>query len=132
MSALMECTIAYAVLSQLAEKGYAFAVSYERGHDTDDMVWTKDPKKAMEYIREADEEHIMVQHDGSFPAKDYTEHGDAWVYLIYGNGDDGYHVISDYTTSLEEPVSAALDGVSEMQDISTGKDFLKFWKARCE
>ncbi|MEL6702226.1 MAG: hypothetical protein AAFO58_11210, partial [Pseudomonadota bacterium] len=98
-----ELTIAAQVLNGLSDAGYEFAVSYEHGYDVDDMEWTRDVEVAKKHLHACDEEHIMVRREQN--AED--PRADAWVFLIYGNGNDGLHVISDYTTNLE-PIIAPI------------------------
>lgn len=42
--------------------------------------------------------HLMFEREGR---GEYS-----WVYLIFGNGNDGLDVVSDYTTNLEDPVTS--------------------------
>lgn len=61
-------------------------------------------------LMDVDSERVYV-----FPVSDDGKIGDAigWVYFVYGN--DGYDVISDYTTNLEDvlkPVNDYTDAIS--------------------
>ena len=124
MSAYIELKIVQKILQAAEISGCRFAVSYENGFDVDDMVWTKEWLIAMKHIRQADEETILIDIGGKMPEKGYEAHGDAWIKLIYGNGDDGLHVVSDYTTNIPHIVATAEYYVEAVEKLSTGVDFL--------
>lgn len=79
--------------------GYRLAVSLERGYDHDTMlVGSTDFADIMAEAFAGDDAHIFVQ-----PAEGPTTEGgkvvsEGWVYIVLGN--DGWDVISDYTTNL--------------------------------
>lgn len=87
------------VKDALAE-GFRLAVSLDRGYDVEDMlIGSRDRKKIVEAAMAGDAAHIFVQPaDG-----DLVDRGSVvskgWVYIVLGN--DGWDVISDYTTNLE-------------------------------
>lgn len=102
--------------------GHRLAVSLERGYDVDEMLLgSRDFDKIMEQAFAGDDCHIFVQSaDGPT-----IEEGNAnpreriygaaskirrvvsigWVYCVFGN--DGYDVVSDYTTNLENLLAGA-------------------------
>ncbi len=80
--------------------GHRLSVSYERGYDIDEMLnGSRDIKAIMDAAFAADEAHLFV-HKADGPT---TENGsvlsEGWVYIVLGN--DGWDVISDYTTGIE-------------------------------
>jgi hypothetical protein len=92
--------------------GYRLAVSLDRGYDTDEMLLgSRDVTAILEAATAGDDCHIFVQ-PGDGPTLD--ENGRVvsrgHVYLVFGN--DGYDVISDYTTNLE----SLLAGANEVAD----------------
>ena len=86
--------------------GHRLAVSLERGYDLDEMLLgSRDEKKIIAAAFEGDECHIFVQ-----PATGPTVEGgkvisEGWVFFVFGN--DGWDVISDYTTNLEPLLKSA-------------------------
>lgn len=102
--------------------GHRLAVSLDRGYDTDEMLLgSSDEAAIMEAAFAGDECHIFVQ-----PAEGPTVEDDnadareriygaattiervvsiGYVYCVFGN--DGYDVISDYTTNLEALLTEA-------------------------
>lgn len=87
-------------------KGYRLAVSRERGYDVNEMLLgSRDRKEIVKAAMAGDEAHIFVQ-----PAEgDLVQGGkivsEGWVYVVLGN--DGWDVISDYTTNLEPLMQGA-------------------------
>lgn len=81
--------------------GYRLAVSLERGYDTDEMLLgSTDRAKIMEEAFAGDECHIFLQPPtGPTLAKEGQVISKGWVYCVFGN--DGWDVISDYTTNLD-------------------------------
>jgi hypothetical protein len=60
---------------------------------------TKDKKTLIDALMETDDDYIFVYQDG-----EKARFG--WVRFVYGN--DGWDVISDYTTNLDEVLSGVL------------------------
>lgn len=100
MRQIVERAIARRFMTDAIKAGYRIAVSLERGFDTEDMLLgSTDIKKIMEEAFSGDECHLFVQpKDGPVLEGPYVV-SIGWVYLVFGN--DGYDVVSDYTTSLE-------------------------------
>ncbi len=86
--------------------GHRLSVSYERGYDIDEMLnGSRNIKEIMDAAFAADDAHLFV-HKADGPT---TENGsvlsEGWVYIVLGN--DGYDVISDYTTGIESLLAGA-------------------------
>jgi hypothetical protein len=91
--------------------GYRLAVSLERGYDVEDMLLgSTDQKKIVDEAMSGDEAHIFVQPATGPTVEDNSVVSIGWVYVVLGN--DGYDVISDYTTNLE----ALLKNADELSD----------------
>jgi hypothetical protein len=87
-------------------KGYRLAVSLERGYDTDEMLLgSRDRRKIIEEAFAGDEAHIFVQPAEGNTVQDGQVVSIGWVYVVLGN--DGWDVISDYTTNLEPLMAGA-------------------------
>lgn len=64
-------------------------------------------------LMQVDDEHMAVIKAGADPMASGQHTCEGWVRFVYGN--DGYDVISDYTTNLEailEPVNAYAETLS--------------------
>ena len=93
------------VQSALA-KGYRLAVSLERGYDVDEMLLgSRSRAEIINAAFEGDEAHIFVQPPDGDLVDDGRVVSEGWVYVVLGN--DGWDVISDYTTNLESLMSGA-------------------------
>ncbi len=92
--------------------GHRLAVSLERGYDLDEMLnGSRDEAAIMEHAFSGDEAHIFVQPaEGATIDKNDQVVSIGWVYVVFGN--DGYDVISDYTTNLE-PLMAKANAISK-------------------
>ncbi len=107
----VERKIVGALVDRLLKEGFRLAVSLERGYDADEcLLGSRDREKIMEAAFDGDDCHIFVQ-----PAEgDLLEDGhivsEGWVYLVFGN--DGWDVISDYTTNLD-PYMTEADKISK-------------------
>jgi len=98
------------VQSALA-KGYRLAVSLERGYDLDEMLLgSRDRAKIINAAFEGDEAHIFVQPAEGPMTEDGRVVSVGWVYVVLGN--DGWDVISDYSTRLE-PLMKGANRLSE-------------------
>lgn len=97
----VERKIVGAFIDSCLKTGYRLAVSLERGYDTDEMLLgSTDKKKIMEEAFAGDECHIFVQPADGPTVQDGSVVSIGWVYCVMGN--DGYDVISDHTTNIEE------------------------------
>ncbi len=91
----VERKIAEALIQEALDAGYSISVN--NGGDDDEI----DPSTKKDVILNAmfatDEEHLFF----------YDEEGKrkGWVFLVYGN--DGWDVISDYTTNLGHVMNEA-------------------------
>lgn len=96
----VEFKIVSAIVDAALAAGYRIAVSFERGYDTGEMLLgSRDRSEIMEEVFAGDDCHIFIQPaDG-----DLLDAGGVisvgWIYCVFGN--DGWDVVSDYTTSLE-------------------------------
>lgn len=80
--------------------GYRLGVSLERGYDADEMLLgSTDRAKIMEEAFAGDECHIFIQPQHGPVMKNGRLIAKGWVYCVFGN--DGWDVISDYTTNLD-------------------------------
>lgn len=91
-------------------------VSGERGYDYNEtfpneqtLPETDLAEKIVESADQYDEAHIFVggnKREGFGP----------YVYLIFGNGNGGWDVISDYSTSLEDTLKPVLEFIEKEGD----------------
>lgn len=87
-------------------KGYRLAVSLERGHDVDEMlIGSRSRRAIVEAAMAGDDAHIFVQPAEGELVQDGKIASEGWVYVVLGN--DGWDVISDYTTNLEPLMQGA-------------------------
>jgi len=91
------------LIGALLEQGKV-TIDSERGYDPDNKTFVKgDVDRAVAYAYEFDEVHLFVG-------------GNPFVYVIYGNGNCGLDMISDYAVSLEpvlKPINEWIDAISE-------------------
>jgi hypothetical protein len=86
--------------------GHRLAVSLERGYDVKEMLLgSRDVDKIMEEAFAGDEAHIFVQPAEGPTVEDGRVVSEGWVYIVLGN--EGWDVISDYTTNLESLLAGA-------------------------
>lgn len=96
------------------EAGYLLSVSGEEGYDIDDMLkGSDDEKKIMEEIFACDSCHIFVHKKDKPVIVNGTVGSIGWVYVVLGN--EGWDVISDYTTRLEDN-TGILQGALEISN----------------
>ena len=101
----VERKIIGAFVDAALKAGYRLSVSLERGYDYEEMeeagvLGTTDKEKIMEEAFAGDDCHIFVHDkDGPVLAKDGSLETIGWVQAVFGN--DGWDVISDYTTGLD-------------------------------
>lgn len=102
----VEKAVVRAFVKSALEAGYRLSVSLERGFDPDVMAENKvlgitDRRKIMAEAFAGDEAHIFVHEpEGRVLDDDGRLVTRGWVYIVLGN--DGYDVISDYTTNLDK------------------------------
>jgi hypothetical protein len=102
----IERRIIWRFVSDALVAGKRLAVSLERGYDTEDMLLgSRDKKKIVEEAMAGDEAHIFVQPAEGELVVNGSVVSEGWVFVVLGN--DGWDVISDYTTNLEELLSGA-------------------------
>lgn len=84
-----------------------FIIAIDNGGEVFEVDYTSDRAKLLANLGQTDEEHLYVKRVFSLD-KDA-----GWVRFVYGN--DGWDVISDYTTNLETilaPVNAYADSIA--------------------
>lgn len=102
----LEQRIAEAVIDRAIESDYRIAVSLARGYDTDEMLLgSRDKEAIMKEVMAGDDCHVFVQPAEGPTIKDGQVVSFGWVYFVFGN--DGYDVVSDYTTNLEPVMDRA-------------------------
>jgi hypothetical protein len=95
---LVELEIVERTVKALLEDGYALQTNDGDEHRPE--APTRDAAVILKELAEVDMEHLMA-------FKSDQDTLDAWVYFVYGN--DGYDVISDYTTNLQGVLQPILD-----------------------
>jgi hypothetical protein len=85
----VERRIARAFLEVAHSKGYTFKI--DNGGDDDEMIRTEGVEPTLSVMFATDEDRVYILKHG-------REVG--WVYFVYGN--DGYDVVCDYTTNLDD------------------------------
>ena len=111
MSATMTRKVETEIVSQFVRDalaaGYRLAVSLDRGYDVDEMLLgSTDSEKIMAEAFAGDECHIFIQPADGPTVEDGQVVSKGWVYLVLGN--DGWDVISDYSTNIEPLLTNAL------------------------
>lgn len=79
-------------IADLLAAGYELTVN--NGGDTNEIPWTKDAGLVLKTMFETDEETIGVRQPNQTAGLIH------WVFFVHGN--DGYDVINDYSSSLEQ------------------------------
>jgi hypothetical protein len=107
----IEKLISRRVVDELIKRGEPITVSGERGYDYNETFEPniEEVDKIIASADQYDEAHIFVggsEKEGFGP----------FVYLIFGNGNGGWDVISDYSTSLEDTLRPVMDFVLEEGD----------------
>lgn len=102
----IEKQIARQTLEALDKAGIPHSIDYERGYEPSGATSDDPIDKRIEELFACDEGWIMTgTTDGEGPF-------DAFIWFIWGNGDEGRYCISDYSTSLEDivgPICEAAD-----------------------
>lgn len=103
----IERRIAAAAAKGLIAAGYKVAV-----HDGEEiaLLKTDDVRAIIGAMFSTDEDRFIVYHRPTIADAQWERIG--WVRFIYGNGWD---VIADYTTSLEEALQAATELADELE-----------------
>ena len=105
LQALVEWFIARRVVTALLEAGYLLSVW--NGEETT-VKHGNDRAVLISALMTTDEDRILVYHT------DCMEYGSiGWVYLVYGN--DGWDVVSDYTTNLEDVLKPVFDLIDQIE-----------------
>lgn len=104
MSVKMRQEVEHKIISAFVDSalsaGYRLSVSLERGFDVEEMLLGSTDKKAiMEEALAGDECHIFVNESTGEVLVNGRINSIGWVFCVFGN--DGWDVISDYTTNLE-------------------------------
>lgn len=105
MLAIREMILRRLITDLIIAKG-AVTVDSERGHDPDAKSFTK-VSLAVAQALAFDECHLFV-------GGNHKDGYDAWVYVIFGNGNCDLGMISDYSTSLEpvlKPINEMIEGI---------------------
>ena len=87
----MERQIVKALVNEAFKWGFT-KIIIDNGGDAGEDITCTNTKEVMASIRQTDEEHMFFVHPDN-PKM-------SWVFLVYGN--DGYDVIADHSTSLDE------------------------------
>lgn len=106
----VEDAIARAVVVDLLNAGYA--VSVDNGGDEFEIACSRDADAIMAEMNATDSEHLYVHAliDGKYDKKRSC----GWVFLVYGN--DGWDVVNDYTTNLEDVLVGMREAVKRAED----------------
>lgn len=100
---MVERRIARKVILEGKKHGYTFNVN--NGGDTYELPGpTADHKIVLDTMFATDEEYLYFFKDGKRCG---------WVWFIYGNGNGGLDVISDYTTNLEDVLKPVFDWIAK-------------------
>lgn len=92
----IEKEIVLKAVKDALDKGYL--ISIDNGGEDFELAHSADFKEIKKSLFLTDEERIYIEQ--KLPSISM-----GWIYCVYGN--DGYDVISDYTTNLEELLKGA-------------------------
>jgi hypothetical protein len=98
----IERRIARRLVSDILAAGHAISIDETQEHPSANRT------EILGNLFQMDEDQIHVHRAGE--AKPF-----AWVFLVYGN--DGWDVISDYTTNIEALVSGANAAAEKLEGI---------------
>lgn len=90
----VERTIARRVVLDALRLGYGLTVN--NGGDDDEIPVTYKAKPVLAVMFQTDDEFLKLWRDGKYVG---------WVRFIYGN--DGWDVVNDYTTNLDDVMAGA-------------------------
>lgn len=94
----VERAIVSRIVDDLLARGYALSVDYGDGDPDYEVARSRDRSAVLGALFACDEERLFVHREGQ-------ERPFAWIFLVYGN--DGWDVVSDYTTNLEDDLKGA-------------------------
>ena len=99
----VERKIVTAIVKDALKAGYRLTPSLERGYDReagDPLLGSTDVKAVLAELTAGDDAHLFI-HAADGPVIDgSTLVSVGWVYFVFGN--DGWDVVSDYTTNLDK------------------------------
>lgn len=99
----IERDIVLRTVAALLAAGYELNI--DNGGDEYELPnFTLDAALLTQHLMETDDEYLMVATKGEDNVK-------GWVRFVYGN--DGYDVISDYTTNLEPIIEPIMDYIEQ-------------------
>jgi len=97
----VERKIVGAFVDSALKAGHRLSVSLERGYDIEEcLLGSTDRAKIMEEAFAGDDCHIFVHASEGEILIENRINSIGWVYCVFGN--DGWDVISDYTTNLDD------------------------------
>ena len=100
----VEQRIASRAVTALLDAGFTLAVA--QGDERPEPA-TRSKARIMRELGECDDDRLMVYKPDNLPPPNATgnEHpADGWIHFVYGN--DGWDVMSDYTSGLELHLAA--------------------------
>ena len=110
-----ERRIVSAAVKALLAAGYKLSVSLERGYDTAEMLkGSRNKARIMAEAFAGDECHIFVHEKDAEPIVKGQVNSIGWIFCVLGN--DGWDIISDYTTNLETAIKPALELSNEIME----------------
>jgi len=95
----MERQIIKALVNEAFKQGFT-KIIIDNGGDDDEHITCTNVEEVMASIRQTDEEHLLFVHPDD--PKMFDGFYLSVVFLVYGN--DGYDVIADHSSSLNELV----------------------------
>lgn len=96
MRQIVEKEISAAIVDALLKAGFELQIN----NGDSESKFMIDRANIIKHLYLTDEDRIFVRHaDNSDPTSVF-----GWVYLVYGN--DGWDVLSDYTTNLKSVIGA--------------------------
>lgn len=126
----MERRIVRSAIRELRAQGYRFSPSSDRGYDVEDMLLgSRHEAMIMQRCFEADECHLFVvpaEGPVKVPRDEElaTELGEDYddfvpvsighLYFVFGN--DGWDVLADYTTNLEDLLPKTMALIDKLMD----------------
>jgi hypothetical protein len=99
--------VPFETITVCSERGYD--PDAKRFENTDSNADKKTVEAIVEECDQFDEVHIFV-------GGDHESGYGPYVYLIYGNGNGGWDLISDYSVSLEATLKPVLDWIEKEGD----------------
>jgi len=119
----MEQTIARAFVKSALALGYV--ININNGGDDDEIELSSNEEQILEAMFATDDEYLHLTKEGS-------DKRTRWCRFVYGN--DGYDVICDYTTNLEEdvmpPVTKVSDAYARLLGYTEDEDGVSYEEAK--